>query len=307
MSEHDNLEALQRAFVGESVDRLLALRWTAFEDRQLYHGPEHSIVDLPTDGRRCLKAMIPEHYSAWFPLVRIGIAGHDWLQKYTTGIAPDGSAKIRIRDRGNNERGTARLVEERLRELNSQFASPLRSEHIRWIREGIEFTCPAFDAELGTVYQPLLQAALRDMSAHPVSIVIAMSDLAAAGGDWHVFLRGVFALIREEEIEIAKAVRESPNRAAIDLEDQERYRHELVRFIAGQARFVAGRKHMFRHEVGLLARPDYLGPEAGGRMLDRFAQFDRNVLLAERLAVRCQSMSFWDLIELVGFSGYPVD
>lgn len=64
---------------------------------------------------------------------------------------------------------------------------------------------------------------------------------------------------------------------------------------------------MFQEEAALLARPDYLGVDAGDRILKRFSQPDRNIRLAERLAEACQNMAFWELIELVGFSAYPID
>lgn len=307
MNGKPDLIGLQRAFVGESVDRLLELRWAAFEDRQVFHGPEHSIVDLPTNGRRSLKYMFPDEFGEWFPLVKIGMAGHDWLQGFTVGRTSGGTVEVRIRDRGTNEFETARLVEQRLHELNPQYGYPLLPEHIRWIREGIEFTYPEFDAQLGTVFQPYLHAALTERTAHPVSIIIAMSDLAAAGGDWNLMLRGVFGLIQEEQIEIAKAVREAPRRSAIIEADQERYRQAIVGFLCAQPRFLSGRKQMFLKEVALLAHPDYLGPAAGQTMLDRFNQFDRNITLAERLAARCDSLSFWEVIELTGFRDYPID
>jgi hypothetical protein len=217
-------------------------------------------------------------------LAGIAAAFHDTVQNWEEVTRPDG-AVLRRRFAGHNEQASADEAVRWMQRVGGFSASDLQL-----VTDAILATVPGWNVEYRTVVQPNL---------HPDSPVVvravALADLATAGMEGDAFVHEGDPLFREEQLDIARAVRAAQTRADISLQVQEAYRTRMLQWTTSQTTFASGRKALLSVELGNLTSPARQQTEA------LFCQFDAAIRASEALVLVRSSLSFWDLADAMGY------
>ena len=214
------------------------------------------------------------------------IAGlfHDTVQDWEENATQDGRV-LRRRFAGQNEEASAAEAAAWMQ------ANGYGEEDRRLVAEAVMATVPGWSPQLGTVIQPNLK-----QDSHPVVRAVALADIGVAGMDGELFTREGDPLFREENLDIARALRDATDRSSIPAATQDAYKARMLGWTRSQAGFARGRKAALEAELGNLddAR------KAAVRNL--FRGFDAAIAASDRLVAERTELSFWDLAAAMGYA-----
>lgn len=218
-----------------------------------------------------------------------GIAGafHDTVQNWEENPRADG-AVLRRRFAGRNEEDSAAEATRWMRD-----AGNYTEQDAQLVTEAILATVPGWDPANGTVCQPNLLP-----TSHLVVRAVALADLAVAGMQGTDFVREGDPLFREEQFDIARAIRGATNRSDIPIETQEGFRKRMLGWSQSQAGFAKGRKARLDAELG------ELDASAKERVKALFIGFDAAIQASAALVTERSQLSFWEIAEAMGY-GIP--
>lgn len=276
--------------VNEGIAYALTLVGKRYEDNA---NPED---DLPfhnvkhTEGviRRTallLRAMRAEERT--IQIGRLAAAFHDTVQNWEPNPGPDGKV-MRKRFAGANEAASAAEAVAWMR----QYPEVFTTEDCALVTEAIMATVPGWDPEAKTVYQPNLKA-----DSHPVVRAVALADLGTGGIDGRDFAKEGDPLFREENLDIAVAIRNAKSRADVPTDRQEAYKARMLGWSRSQAGFVRGRKQRLELELGNL---DAILKDRVRSIL--FTSFEKAALAADELVTQRENLPFWEVAREMGYS-----
>lgn len=220
-------------------------------------------------------------------LVAIAASFHDTVQEWKENPGKNG-AILRLRSAGKNEEASAA---EAIAWMQARGGYDDRAYGL--VREAILATVPAWDAARGTVCQPNLKP-----ESHPVVRAVALADLGVAGMDGSAFKEEADPLFREEQLDIARTLRDAAARADIGPELQRSFRERMLGWCTSQTGFAKGRKLSLEDELN---DPSF-DPHTKNRIRALFQGFDAAVAASEAVAARRQELSFWDLADDMGYA-----
>ncbi len=216
-----------------------------------------------------------------------GIAGafHDTVQNWEEFTRADG-ATMRKRFAGQNEKDSAIEAVHWMRQTGNYSES---AEAL--VTEAILATVPGWNPEQKTVIQPNLRP-----DSHLVVRAVALADLGTGGMEGEVFVQEGDPLFREENLDIARAIRAATIRNDILEETQQRFRTRMLAWTQSQVTFAAGRKALLEAELGYLTAP----AQEQVRLL--FSHFDEAITASAALVTERSTLSFWDLAAAMGYA-----
>lgn len=254
----------------------------AMNDNKLpFHGVAHT-TGVAKRSTMIAKAMGLS--DADIDLAAIAALFHDTVQDWEEVTTPDGRI-LRRRFAGKNEEASAAEATAWMQ------ANGYGDEDCQIVTEAILATVPGWSPQLGTVIQPNLSA-----TSHPVVRAVALADIGVAGMDGERFVLEGDPLFREENLDIARALRDATTRPAIGADTQEAFKARMLAWSRSQSGFARGRKAALEAELGSMddARKDAV------RSL--FSQFDVAIAASERLVAERSEHSFWNLAAAMGYA-----
>lgn len=253
----------------------------ANENELAFHGLDHTrgVLDRAVTLARAMGATDEEA-----DLAGIAAAFHDTVQRWEENPRADG-AVLRKRFAGQNEKDSAA---EAVRWMQDNGNHDTHAHQL--VTEAILATVPGWDPANSTVCQPNLQP-----SSHIVVRAVALADLGVAGMMGKAFVDEGDPLFREEQLDIARAIRSAATRSAIPAETQEAYRKRMLGWSASQAGFAKGRKARLDAELG------ELDPTLQQQVKALFTGFDTAIAAANDVVTERSALSFWDLAKAMGY------
>jgi len=218
-------------------------------------------------------------------LARIAAAFHDTVQQWEENPGQNGRI-MRRRFVGRNEAASAEEAVAWMRSQNGLFTE---ADELL-VTDAILATVPGWDPVAGTVFQPNLAA-----GSHIVVRAVAMADLGVAGMEGEVFLGQGDTLFREENLDIARAIRGAETRDDISTDRQEGYRQRMIEWNRSQANYARGRRIRLEQELGTL------GDDLKDSVRALFIAFDAAISAAENLVMEREQLSFWDVAKAMGY------
>lgn len=220
-------------------------------------------------------------------LGRLAAAFHDTVQNWEPNPGPDGKV-MRKRFAGRNEEASAAEAIAWMR----QYLSTFTREDKVLVTKAIMATVPGWDPEAKTVYQPNLKA-----DSHPVVRAVALADLGTGGIDGREFAKEGDPLFREENLDIAAAIRAAKTQADVPSSRQETYKARMLAWSKSQAGFVRGRKQRLELELGNL---DAVLKDCFRSIL--FHHFGEAAQAADELVAQRENLPFWEVARAMGYS-----
>lgn len=217
-------------------------------------------------------------------LAIIAASFHDTVQEWEESVTQDGRV-LRRRFAGKNEEASAAEA------IAWMQANGFGEVDCQLVTEAVMATVPGWSPSLGTVIQPNLK---RD--SHPVVRAIALADIGVAGMDGALFIREGDPLFREENLDVARALRAVTTRSDLTAETQEAYKARMLAWLGSQSGFARGRKTALENELGNL---DDVQKDAVRTL---FSGFDAAIAASERFVACRSGLSFWDLAAAMGYS-----
>lgn len=251
-------------------------------DGQLhFHGVAHT-VGVVKRAAILAKAMGASAHE--IDLAQIAASFHDTVQNWESNTLPDGRV-MRRRFAGKNEEASAAEATAWMR------ANSYSEEDCTLVTQAIMATVPGWNPTLGTVVQPNLAH-----DSHPVVRAVALADIGVAGMDGERFVLEGDPLFREENLDIARALREATCRDSIPAETQDAYKARMLGWSRSQMGFARGRQGAFDTELG------NLDPAAKERLTAIFSGFESAIIASQKLVDERSLLSFWDLAAAMGYS-----
>jgi hypothetical protein len=218
-------------------------------------------------------------------LGKIAAAFHDVVQRWQENHTPDGRV-LRKRFIGQNE---AESAAEAVAWMKGNGADDARAAEL--VTAAILGTVPSWDGQNMTVAQPNVPA-----DAHPVVRAVALSDLGIPGMDGGLdFVETGDGLFREENLDVARALRGCTSRAHLPADVVEAYKARVVGWARGQVAYARGRRARLPIELGDLNGPARAAVEA------LFSRFDESIAAAELAVKQRESMPAWDVLRAAGY------
>lgn len=256
------------------------------EDDLPFHGDDHT-TGVINRGERLARAMRLTNIELQY--VRIACTFHDTVQEWDHNPTTDGKV-MRKRRAGANEAASARELIWWLR--NNAYEIDVITEEL--LTTAILATVPGWDAANSTVFQPNLKP-----DSHPVVRCVALADLGTAGMEGRNFAREGDPLFREENLDIAAAIRKATSRTNIPTDVQDTYKARMLGWSRSQAGFARGRKARLEIELG------NLDEELKRRVRAHFEFFEAAIRTADDLVTDRQDKPFWSIAEAMGYTIPP--
>ncbi len=252
------------------------------ENELAFHGLAHTngVLDRAVTLAKAMGATEEEA-----DLAGIAAAFHDTVQKWEENPRADG-AVLRKRFAGQNEKDSAA---EAVRWMQANGNDNPQAHQL--VTDAILATVPGWDPANGTVCQPNLKP-----SSHLIVRAVALADLGVAGMQGKAFVEEGDPLFREEQLDIARAIRDAKSRSDIPAETQEAYRKRMLGWSASQAGFAKGRKALLDAELG------ELNDTAKKQVKALFVGFDSAIEAANAVVTERTKLTFWDIAEAMGYT-----
>lgn len=215
-----------------------------------------------------------------FALIKYVALGHDLVQDFTWTEAPNKIGKMRVRKVGQNEEKSAEETIKIVEEYKG-----LTSEEETAIRAAILITVPAWDEALQTAYQPNL----RTVPAY-ISLCLALADLGVVGMKAEENILEVGKLLFKEE-------RWLPKTKTLNREQKAILQKEILAWNYKELLYCEGRKKRFQLELNRVANISWRMVEEISKL---FSEFDKNIELEKNYCIKCEKMSFEELIKRFG-------
>lgn len=219
-------------------------------------------------------------------LAGIAAAFHDTVQNWEEATRPSDGATIRKRFAGQNEKDSAQEAVTWMRRAGTYTES---AEAL--VTEAILATVPGWNQEHKTVIQPNLRP-----DSHLVVRAVALADLGTGGMEGMSFVEEGDPLFREENLDIARAIRAATCRNDIPEKAQQGFLVRMLNWTRSQTTFASGRKALLEAELG------DLDESAKGRVRALFSYFDEAIAASDALLAERQNLSFWDLAAAMGYA-----
>jgi hypothetical protein len=222
---------------------------------------------------------------------RVGLlaaAFHDTVQRWVPCPLSDGRV-LRRRYIGQNEAASAAEAVEWMLHGGSEV---FHGQDGPLVTQAILATVPGWDAENETVSQPNLTA-----DAPAVVRAVALADLGIAGMEAAAFVETGDQLFREENLDIARALRLAVTPAGLPADTLEGYKARMLAWSRSQVGFAQGRRARLEIELGNLSS----GARAAVRAL--FSEFDAAVAAATEVVKVREPLPPWEVARAMG---YPI-
>jgi hypothetical protein len=219
-------------------------------------------------------------------LGRLAAAFHDVVQRWVENPLPDGKL-LRKRLAGQNE---AESADEAVAWMRAHGWTD--AHHADLVRAAILSTVPSWDVQNSTVAQPNL---LPD--SPPVVRAVALADLGIPGMESGAeFVETGDGLFREENLDVARALRHCSRRADVPADLLESYKARAVGWCRGQVSYARGRQARLAAELGHLTGAARSAVEA------LFGHFAESAAAAEEAVRRREAASAWDVLKATGYA-----
>lgn len=190
----------------------------------------------------------------------------------------------RKRGVGNNERKSAEGLISFMDQENARAGGVVFSEGDKNVaRLAIEATIPGFNPDLKTVVQPNLN---KDLPL--VAQAVAWADLAEAGMDPEAYARGGKALFREENMDIAGAIRD---KVQLDDATKASILERAKQWMEFQVPFAKGRQTKFAEEASNFPS-----------VLAIVNKFDESIGKSKEAVAQMGNMNFDQAIAFMGYN-----
>ncbi|TSC59431.1 MAG: hypothetical protein Greene041662_499 [Candidatus Peregrinibacteria bacterium Greene0416_62] len=291
-------ELLLDCLIGWAVQVMQGLETASGERRQSYHGLSHAGSHVYRTARRFAKIVLEGDPKDYMKVLDLMCVGHDLIQN----SVPGGKAHfkfekvvLRNRKRGPNEVETAALILAKIDTLDTE--GWITAKERAAIKNGIEFTIPEWNAEVGTMYQRGLFEALDAGDVDPLAVALPVGDLLLCGAFPTEFILASDALLIEECQGLCELLLQVKRLDAIP-EDVQQQHLEYFRFWdAGQASFASGQQKL------TFARILQAFPGKATKLKEAFRFFDESVL---RAGERANTRSQWSFRQYLTGVGFPV-
>jgi hypothetical protein len=211
-------------------------------------------------------------------------AFHDTVQRWEASPSPDGKV-LRKRFTGQNEADSAAEAVHLMRELG------LTEADCDLVTQAILSTIPAWDASNKTVSQPRLTA-----DAPAVVRAVALADLGIPGMDGAEYVETGDNLFREENLDIARALRRCTRRGDLDGVTLEGCKTRILAWCGAQVVYAQGRRARLPIELGNLTGAARAAVEA------LFCRFDEAIAAAEQAVRRREALTGWEVARATGYT-----
>jgi len=163
---------------------------------------------------------------------------------------------------------------------------------VELVTAAIMGTVPTWDAQNMTVAQPNVPA-----DVHPIVRAVALADLGIPGMEGGAeFVETGDGLFREENLDVARALRRCAARADLAADVVEAYKARIVGWSRGQVAYARGRRARLPIELDGMSGPARAAVEA------LFHRFDESIAAAEQAVKVREPMPAWDVLRVVGYS-----
>lgn len=276
--------------VQSGIQHALALVRTRYEENDNWQQnlPFHNVEHTEGVIRKTallLRAMRAEERKV--QLGRLAAAFHDTKQAWEPNPGPDGKV-MRKRFAGTNEQASAAEAVAWMQ----QYPEVFTEEDYALVTVAIMATVPGWDPEAKTVYQPNLKT-----DSHPVVRAVALADLGTGGIDGREFIKEGDPIFREENLDIAAAIRAAKKQSDISADRQQAYKTRMLGWSRSQAGFVRGRKQRLELELGNL---DTFLKDRVRSIL--FHHFGEAAQAADELVAKRENLPFWEVARAMGYS-----
>jgi hypothetical protein len=219
-------------------------------------------------------------------LGRIAAAFHDTVQRWVPRPLSDGRI-LRSRCTGQNEADSAaEAVGWMLQGSIKDF-----DEHDGLlVTQAILATVPGWDAANETVSQPNLTP-----NSPVVVRAVALADLGTAGMEAAAFVETGDQLFREENLDIARALRAANTHPGLPADAIENYKARMLAWSRSQSGFAHGRRARLEIELGNLGSP----AKAAVRAL--FSSFNTSLAAAAESLKAREPRSPWEVARAMGY------
>ena len=284
--------------IGWAVQVMQNLETASGDRRQSYHGLSHAGSHVYRTARRFAKIVLEAEPEQYMQLLNLMCTGHDLIQN----SVPGGKAHfkfekvfLRNRKRGPNEVETAALILTKINTLDTE--GWITEQERAAIKNGIEFTIPEWNAEVGTMYQPRLFQALDAGDVDPLAVALPVGDLLLCGAFPTEFILASDALLIEECEGLCALLLQIRHLDEIPTDVQEQHLEYFRSWDAGQASFASGQEKL---TFGRILRAF---PEKENELIDAFRYFDESIL---RAGERAKARSGWSFKQYLTGVGFPV-
>ena len=220
---------------------------------------------------------------------RVGLlaaAFHDTVQRWVPSPLSAGRV-LRKRCTGQNEADSAAEAVGWILHGGSEV---FNEQDGRLVTQAILATIPGWDAENETVSQPNLTP-----NAPVVVRAVALADLGIAGMEAAAFVETADQLYREENLDIARALRLAVTQAGLPAGTLEGYKARMLAWSRSQPGSVRGRRARLEIELGNLSSR----AKAAGRAL--FSEFDAAITAATGVVKAREPLPPWEVARAMGY------
>jgi len=214
-------------------------------------------------------------------------AFHDTVQRWEPNPTPDGRI-LRKRFTGQNENDSAA---EGVQWMRGAGSGTFSDQECDLLTQAIRATIPGWDAANATVSQPNLAA-----DSPAVVRAVALADLGIPGMEGAAFVETGDQLFREENLDIARALRACAKRSDLSDAVLEGYKTRILGWCRGQVNYARGRRTRLPIDLGNLSGPARAAVEA------LFCTFDQAISAAEEAVRTREALPPWEVVRATGYA-----
>jgi hypothetical protein len=219
-------------------------------------------------------------------LGRLAAGFHDTVQRWEPNAAPDGRVLRKRFTRQNEIDSAAEAVDLMRRTGSGQFSE----QDCDLVTQAILATIPGWDVDNKTVSQPNLTP-----DSPPIVRAVALADLGIPGMEGIVYIETGDNLFREENLDVARALRSCKTRGELSSEVLEGYKTRILNWCRAQAIYARGRRTRLPIEVGNLSGAARSAVEA------LFNRFDEAIAAADEVVRVREGLPAWEVVRLTGY------
>ncbi|HVC92909.1 MAG TPA: hypothetical protein VND64_04415 [Pirellulales bacterium] len=217
----------------------------------------------------------------------VAAAFHDTVQRWVPSPFSDGRV-MRRRSTGQNEADSAA---EAAGWMLHDGITVFDQQDRTLVTQAILATVPGWDAKNETIFQPKVT-----LDAPLVVRAVALADLGIAGMDGATFVETGDQLFREENLDIAGALRFAPAHAGLRAGTLESYKVRMLAWSRSQVGFARGRRARLEIELGNLSST----AKSAVRVL--FSQFEAALTTATEAVTIREALPPWEVARAMGYS-----